>query len=639
MTARRPARKPAARPAAKPAKPVPRQQSQAAPRQAAAAPVPPRVPGVAQVGQPAPLAPLVPATPPPPTTPKPRVKPNREAIARTARAVAAGEQETSTFGVGGYLGPSSPIAPRQPDGSEPRSFQYPPAYNIQVQPRIGEAVPFDILRAMAESSDYVRIAINHRKDQVRGIGWSITAINTEEAEAREEEVEAAREFWKSPDRDLDFSSWIDMVLEDVLVVDALTLFRRRTYGGEMFALEQVDGTTLKPLVDYNGRTPRPPLPAYQQYLYGRPDSQFTTDEMLYRPMRRRRQTPYGFSPVEAVLLKINMAMRRDMHTLVYFTEGNMPEAFLNLPKEWTQRQIKEFQDFFDQMQANVVARRRRIHMVPAESKYQEIKPFQFSREIDEWLAWIVAVAFGVSPMIFAKELPRANAEEEGNIQGDVGLQPLLLFLKGLFDFVLWDDLGFKDLHWTWTRDRAAKTPEQVKKAEAYVNTGIWSRDEVREREGFAARGGFAAQLVAFSPRLGIVPLEGQATTHEPDIDAAEEADEDLHPTRTVPKVPTREQQPGSGGQPSPEVSPRRRPAADIPVIKAAKITKSAADYIPAHDYGDKAEPCRRCIMFHPERIIKLASGKAVGTCDKVRGSIEPGAHCRFWHALAPAKTS
>ena len=180
-----------------------------------------------QVGQPAPVVPQV-GILPPPAKPRVRVKPNTKAIGRVRRAVQASDKAESTFGVGGYLSPSTPIAPRQPDGSEPRSWQYPPAYNIQVQPRIGEAIPFDIMRALAETSDYVRIAINHRKDQIRGIGWAITAINTEEAEARDDETDAAREFFKSPDRDLDFSSWLDMALEDVLVVDALTLFRRRT---------------------------------------------------------------------------------------------------------------------------------------------------------------------------------------------------------------------------------------------------------------------------------------------------------------------------------------------------------------------------------------------------------------------------
>ena len=55
----------------------------------------------------------------------------------------------------------------------------------------------------------------------------------------------------------------------MLVIDAATLYPRYNRGGSLYALDVIDGATIKVLIDENGRTPAPPDPAYQQILHGR----------------------------------------------------------------------------------------------------------------------------------------------------------------------------------------------------------------------------------------------------------------------------------------------------------------------------------------------------------------------------------
>ena len=66
-----------------------------------------------------------------------------------------------------------------------------------------------------------------------------------------------------------------MWLEDMLVIDAVTLYPRYTRGGDLYAVDVIDGSTITPLVADDGRTPEPPDPAYQQVLHGVPAADFS----------------------------------------------------------------------------------------------------------------------------------------------------------------------------------------------------------------------------------------------------------------------------------------------------------------------------------------------------------------------------
>ena len=88
----------------------------------------------------------------------------------------------------------------------------------------------------------------------------------------------------------------------MLVIDAATLYPRFNRGGSLYALDVIDGATIKPLIGEDGRAPEPPDPAYQQILKG------------------------------------------------------VPDAFATLPQEWTADQIRSFQDYFDALMSGNLAR-------------------------------------------------------------------------------------------------------------------------------------------------------------------------------------------------------------------------------------------------------------------------------------------
>src|ERR1700736_6177047 len=76
---------------------------------------------------------------------------------------------------GGSFSPSYPLVP--PEREQVRLWDYPVGYNAIYTPRSYEAIGFDELRALAESHDITRLAIETRKDQIEKLDWTIKSRN------------------------------------------------------------------------------------------------------------------------------------------------------------------------------------------------------------------------------------------------------------------------------------------------------------------------------------------------------------------------------------------------------------------------------------------------------------------------------
>jgi hypothetical protein len=81
----------------------------------------------------------------------------------------------------------------------------------------------------------------------------------------------------------------------------------------------------------------------------------------------RAHKVYGYSPVQQVLMTVNIALRRQMWQLDYYTEGSIPDALIGVPNSWTPEQIRQFQDYRDTEFAGDLARRRRAKFVPGDT--------------------------------------------------------------------------------------------------------------------------------------------------------------------------------------------------------------------------------------------------------------------------------
>lgn len=258
-------------------------------------------------------------------------------IARVARGLG---YVVKGGGASSWFGPQQPLPPVAPPEVAGRQFDYPFGFNLAVTPRNLEPTGFAELRGLADFYDLLRTVIETRKDQMARLAWRIRRRDGVSGPANDARIAEISAFFARPDRIHSWAGWLRMLIEDLLVIDAPTLYRRRTRGGRLWALEPLDGATIKRLIDDWGRTPAPPAPAYQQILKGMPAVDYTADELIYAPRNPRAHKAYGFSPVEQVQMSVNIALRRQIYQLQYYTEGNIPEALIGVPDSWNPDQIR-----------------------------------------------------------------------------------------------------------------------------------------------------------------------------------------------------------------------------------------------------------------------------------------------------------
>lgn len=382
-----------------------------------------------------------------------------------------------------WFGPLNPMSPTAPPEVEGRRFDFPSGYNLAQQPRVYDAVGFPQLRALADSYDILRLVIETRKDQISRLKWNI--VPRDASQKRDEDVKMrckkVEDFFVRPDRKLFWEDWLRLILEDLLVLDAPTLYRRKTLGGDLYALEVIDGGSIKVVIDDWGRTPEAPAVAYQQVLKGMPAVDYTAEDILYKPRNLRPHKVYGYSPVEQIIMTINIALRREVFQLNYFTEGNIPEALIGVPENWGPEQIRQFQEWFDGVLQGNLAERRRARFVPAAigKTYIETKGTELFGKAEEWLARVVCFAFSISSQAFVQQMNRSTAETSQEEAALEGLAPLQRWIKGLIDTVILDDFGYNDLEFHWQEDQEIDPSKKQVIISGYTGDGLMTLNEGR----------------------------------------------------------------------------------------------------------------------------------------------------------------
>jgi hypothetical protein len=401
------------------------------------------------------------------------------------RLAAAARYAITGVGADTWFGPQQPLAPQAPPDVKGRQWDYPFGVNLSYVPRSDNGISFLELRALADALPLLRAVIETRKDQIAGLSYTVRSRDPAGAPDAGPRIQSALAFLARPDRRHDFAAWLRMLLEDLLVIDAATIYPRFTRGGSLYSLDVIDGSTITPLIGEDGRSPEPPDPAYQQVLHGVPAADFCSDELLYLPRNVRSHRLYGMSPVEQIALTVNIALRRDAATLDYYRAGSVPDSFATLPREWTTDQIKQFQDYFDALMSGNLARRHMVKFMPADFKLTETRQPPLKDQYDEWLARVICYAFSVPASAFVSQVNRATSETLRMQATQEGLVPLKAWVKSALDQVVQVYLKQPDLEFVWVGDDAVDPLEQAQTLNILVSAGIKTREEARADLGLA----------------------------------------------------------------------------------------------------------------------------------------------------------
>jgi portal protein len=426
-----------------------------------------------------------------------------------------------------WFGPLQPLRPIAPPEVAGRAFDYVPGYNLNTEPRPYEPVSFASLRALADAYDPVRLIIEHRKDQLVRLPWTIRLKHEGGSKKRPAtkdlpastrgRIEDITAFFRNPDFEVSFRSWLRQLAEDLFVIDAPSLFCDRSRGGDLRSLQIMDGATIKVVIDDRGRLPRPfPWkggslmwngeavttdnfaargfkhergliypPAYQQILKGLPAVNYTTRDMIYKPLNLRPGHVYGRSPVESIITTVSTATRRAQSQFEYYREGNQPEAIYSLPESWTPDQVQRFQDYWDNLLAGNLAKRRQMKFIAGGGKksYVPIKEPPLTSEMDEWLIRICCFAFSYPPSAFVTLSNRSIADSHEKQSEEEGVEPVKNWSAELINDVISREFDADDIEFAWVEEDEIDQEKQSQILSRYVDSGILTLNQARERIG------------------------------------------------------------------------------------------------------------------------------------------------------------
>lgn len=386
--------------------------------------------------------------------------------------------------------PTMPMADTQAEG--PRAWQYTPGYNLPYAPRAAEGLtPFSLLINLAELYDTIATDIAYWIEQIAYLEWQVIPVDPDPKAVLDPSIaDDVRFFLQHLDGDetRDSLPWfITELLREAFTTDAVAIHPQRTRGGDTLGMFAIDGSTIRPLVDTQGRTPPKGSPAYQQVLFGRPTWQGERDELLYLPRYRRTNSLYGRSPTEDVMMTINRALRRASFDLNYYAASNIPEAIVPLAADFTPDQIRTFQEWFD-MIVTAPERRRSLHFIPAGPNF---RPFQFKEPIldtavEEFLDRRVHARFQVAPneLGMTVDVNKSTGATQENVT-QRRMLPILRYVSACLTVVA----HAANPKWKVARFRfKAEAPAEDRLAEAevhdrYIKAGVFSVDEVLEEIG------------------------------------------------------------------------------------------------------------------------------------------------------------
>lgn len=461
----------------------------------------------------------------------------------TQLTLSAGYSLSPTGEGSSWFGPGIPMSPQAPSQVSGRAWDYPTGFNIINQPRAYEPIGFAQLRAFADSYDLLRLIIETRKDAMERLNWVIQPKDKKgklTAQVKNK-IKALTKFWMKPDGEHTWNAWLRMVLEDLFVIDAVSLHRRRTRGGRLIALDQIDGATIKRVLDDWGRTPENPLDtAYQQVLKGMSAVNYTVNDIYYRPRNLRIHKAYGYSPVEQLLMTINIGLRRQIFQLNYFTEGNIPAALIGVPETWTPDQIRTFQEWFDNILAGNLAEKRKARFVPAAvgKTYVPTQDTELFGKAEEWLARVACFAFSISPQPFLQMMNRATADTASQEAATTGLAPIQNWVKSIVDDVLAEEFDCEDLEFIWKGDDELDPVRRQQITSGNLRDGLITINEGRVAIGMEAYDDPIFDQPMFMTSNGLAPLVLTADAQGGgDKKIGEEGDK---PKETPPPKPDRE---------------------------------------------------------------------------------------------------
>jgi hypothetical protein len=395
----------------------------------------------------------------------------------------------------------SPFEPVWPFGppyvNRPREWDFPTGYNLNYIPQRMQLMA--MLRGMARTWGVLATIISTRQDQLLRIPWTIQSI--EKPGKKSVAVDEMRKFFKCPDGKLKYSQWSRKLTDDLLILDAPTIYFSRDRRGRPIHAEVLDGATIFPIIDDAGRRPDSIVeldedgiqylkrqPAFQQIIKGFPMIDLDESELMYLPMRPRPDLPiFGYPPTEQIMIEVSEAVRKTFYQLDFWAEGNIPDLIVTVPDTWSPRQIAMFQAHMDAQLGGNPKLKSKMRFVPGGMKPFDIKNSSGDSlwsQRDETLIRLACYAYSVTPAPFIKMLNRSTAQSAQQMAEEEGLYPLMSFWKDdIMDSIIQERFGYEDVEFVFLPKPEPDAEKQTKVHDMKLKNGEITINEARDEIG------------------------------------------------------------------------------------------------------------------------------------------------------------
>lgn len=375
-----------------------------------------------------------------------------------------------------------------------------------------------LFRNWAEHSEWIRAAIGVRKSQVSAAEWDIVAFDPDKpvSQSLKDQVKG---LFDRPNAATDsFRSFIEPVIEDILVLDAGVIEKVRNLRGSVSEMWGVDGGKMRVSSTWSGEAS---IPRYFWYPDGFLRASFTNDDIVYIMENPATYRPVGLSKLETLRLTIESELQGNTYNHRQVTQA-APDGMLDLGEGARPEQVDTFKSYW----AAEVAGRGAMAFIGG-TKNAKFIPFRNSNRDMQFLEWQIylvrkiCAVFGLSPQDLGVtfDVNRSNSEVQQENTDDRGIRPLLALLQDYFTReVVWDpSFGGPDnnLAFRFTKLNLRETLNQARVMEITLAKMPWRAvNEVRKEQGLEPWGPEFDEPMVVTPtgavRLSDVPTAAEA---------------------------------------------------------------------------------------------------------------------------------
>jgi len=407
------------------------------------------------------------------------------------------------------------------------SFAYNPmaiAYqqmNSQWGLRKASQITLQTLRRMSRANWVDRACITTLRDEITGIPWDIVPINPKKPFSETFQTYLINLLRRPNKNNENWRTFIDKIMEDILVVDAGVVEKVRDHANRIIELYQVDGATIKPIFDEFGMVGDV---AYEQYLPAQKDkdpvAEFKNSDLIYmmwNPQGQIDSFGYGMSPVESGLAVGTAFLYAEAYNLGFFRNNTIPSVLVNMGKDVPATSVDNFRMFLSSEMQGLQGAWQPI--VGSFSEGFDVKELLKSpadmqwKEYVEWqMKWKVAL-YRMSPQDigFNMDMYKVEGQTQLQLSMNKAIESLKGVLKEYIDTEIIRDFGWgldnidPNLEFQWIDDEVVDPLKQAQIDKIYTTSGILAPNDVRRRLGEdPIMGGRKPILVAGSV---IVPLD------------------------------------------------------------------------------------------------------------------------------------